>query len=89
MCEELPVPPARGIMRLLPALPVLSLLLGARASSLDSRGPASNRLNVREPIVDVCASINAELVVPDLLGILTAVGVVGEFIFSSSSLPRS
>lgn len=27
--------------------------------------------------LDTCASLNTELVVPDLLGILTAVGIIG------------
>ncbi|KAH8987195.1 hypothetical protein EDB92DRAFT_1818040 [Lactarius akahatsu] len=62
-------------MRLFRALPVLSLLVGARASSLQSREPDAHPLDARD-LLDVCASVNAELVVPDLLGVLTAVGVV-------------
>ena len=71
--EELP---SRG-MRFFTVLPVLSLLLGARAHSLDSRDPVPHRLDVRDTL-DVCGSLNTELVVPDILGILTAVGVIGE-----------
>jgi len=56
-------------MRLFRTLPALGgLFFGARASA--------SRLDVRATI-DVCASLDVELVVPDLLGILTAVGVVG------------
>ena len=69
-------------MRLFSVLPVLSLLLGTRASSHDSRGPAAHRIDVRSPIIDVCVTLDTELVVPDLLGILTAVGVIGEPIIS-------
>ncbi|KAH9051576.1 hypothetical protein EDB83DRAFT_2521972 [Lactarius deliciosus] len=63
------------IMRLFRVLPVPSLLFGARAASLQSREPAAHPLDARD-LLDVCASVNAELVVPDLLGVLTAVGVV-------------
>jgi hypothetical protein len=68
-------------MLLFRVLPVLSLLLGARASSLDWRDPAPHRLDVRDT-PDVCGSVNSEIVVPDLLGILTAVGVIGGSTFS-------
>ena len=61
-------------MRLSRVLPALGLLFGVRASQLDSRVP--HTLDARDPL-DVCASLNTELVVPDLLGILTAVGVIG------------
>jgi hypothetical protein len=63
-------------MRFFRVLPALSLLLGARASSLDSREPAPHRLDTRA-LLDVCVSINADLVVPNALGILTAVGLLG------------
>lgn len=61
-----------GDMRLFSFLPVLGLFLGTRASS-----QALHRFDLRD-LVDVCASINSELVVPDLLGVLTAVGVISE-----------
>ena len=68
-------------MRLFCILPVLSVLLGGRASSLDSRDPAPHRLDVRDT-PDVCGLVNSEIVVPDILGILTAVGVIGKSTFS-------
>ena len=52
-------------MHLFPLLPVLSLLLGTRASSHNPREPVLHRLDVRDPFVDVCASI--------------AVGEIGQF----------
>jgi hypothetical protein len=64
-------------MRLFRVLPALSLLFGARASSsLDSRAPAPHRNDARD-LLDVCASVDTNLVVPDILNILTAVGVIG------------
>jgi hypothetical protein len=75
-------------MRLSRVIPALSLLFGARASSLDSREPASHPLDVRD-LLDVCASINTELAVPDLLGVLTAVGVIGGLIFTLKSSCQS
>lgn len=65
-------------MRLFRVLPLLSLLfgVGVRASSLDSRAPVPHPLDVRD-LADVCASLDTELVVPDVLGILTAVGIIG------------
>jgi hypothetical protein len=57
-------------------LQILSLLFGARASYVDSRGAVPHPLDVRD-ITDVCATVDTELVVPNLLGILTAVGVIG------------
>ena len=65
-------------MRLLHVFPILSFLFGARASSLDSRALAAHPLDARD-LLDVCASINTELVVPDSFGILTAVGVISQF----------
>ncbi|KAF8476343.1 hypothetical protein DFH94DRAFT_109195 [Russula ochroleuca] len=63
-------------MRLFRVLPALSLLFGARASSsLDSRAPAPHRNDARD-LLDVCASVDTNLVVPDILNILTAVGVI-------------
>jgi hypothetical protein len=38
-------------------LPALNLLLGARASFLDSRGSVPHRLGVRDT-PDVCATVN-------------------------------
>jgi hypothetical protein len=56
-------------MRLFRTLPALAgLFFGARASA--------SRLDVRAPI-DVCASLHTQLVVPNVMGILTAVGVIG------------
>jgi hypothetical protein len=74
-------------MRLFSVLPVLGLLLGTRASSHDLREPAPHRLDVRvtSTIIDVCVLLQTELVVPGELEILTAVGWIGESIFSSSS----
>ena len=60
-------------MRLFRVLPVLGLLLGARASSfhrVHPHHPAPQRLDVRDT-PDGCASVSTKLVVPDLLGILT------------------
>jgi len=69
-------------MRLSRVLPALGLLFGARASQLDSRVP--HTLHARDAL-DVCASLNTELVVPDLLGVLTAVGLIGASTFVSKS----
>jgi len=44
---------------------------------------ASSSLARRDP-TDICASINTELVVPDLLGILTAVGVINTCLCESA-----
>ena|ERR1700761_9101262 len=71
------------LMRLFRALPILSLLFGARASSFDSRAPTAHPHDARD-LLDVCSSVDTELVVPDLLGILTAVGVIGQFNFPLS-----
>ena len=65
-------------MRLSRVLPALGMLFGARASQLDSRAPHAVDTH------DVCASLNTELVVPDLLGILTAVGLIGASTFVSN-----
>ncbi len=64
-------------MRLFRVLPTLGLLLGTRASSLDSRSPAPHSLDTRA-LIDVCVTLNTELAVPDLLGIVLAVGLIGE-----------
>ena len=66
-------------MRLFRILPTLSLLFGVRASSLGSREPAAHPLDARD-LLDVCASVNVNLEVPDILGVLKAVGVIGRFI---------
>src|SRR6266702_4435547 len=71
-CSSLP-----AFMRLFRILPILSLLFGARASSLESREPAAHPLDARD-LLEVCASVNVELVVPNLLGVLTAVGIVAQ-----------
>jgi hypothetical protein len=66
-------------MRLSRVLSTFCFLFGACASSLDSRAPAAHPLDARE-LLDVCASVNTELVVPDLLGsILTAAGPISQF----------
>ena len=49
-------------MRLFLFLPVLSLLLRARASSFDSRGPAPHHLDIRDTS-DVCAVVSGNVVV--------------------------
>ena len=74
-------PSNRGYMRLFRVLPALSLLLGARAFSLDSRGQAAHPLDARD-LLDVCVSLNAELAVPDDQGLLSAFGLIGESAFS-------
>jgi hypothetical protein len=76
-------PSNRGYMRLFRVLPVLSLLLVARASSLDSRGQASHPLDARD-LLDVCVFLNAELAVPDDQGLLSAFGLISESAFSLS-----
>lgn len=70
-------------MRLFPLLSILGLL-GIRAPSHDSVEPATHRLGVSS-LMDTWVSMDTEIVVPDLLGIRTAVGVIGKSIFSSSS----
>ena len=66
-------------MRLSHLLSIFCLLFGAYASSFDSRAPAAHPLDARD-LLDVCASVNTELVVPDLLGgILTAAGAISQF----------
>jgi hypothetical protein len=66
-------------MRLFKLLSLLGLLFGARASSLKTREPAPHPLDARE-LLDVCAFVNADLNVPDLLGLLSLVGVIGQSI---------
>ena len=68
-----------SLMRLFHVVPTLGLLFGARASSLGPREPAAHPLDARD-LLDVCASVNANLEVPNLLGVLTAVGVIGRSI---------
>ena len=70
-------------MRFFSVLSLLTLLLGTRASLHDEylRGPPPRRHDVRSPILDVCVSLNLEVVVPDIVnGILTGVGILGESI---------
>lgn len=69
-------------MRLFRFLPALSLLLGARASSLDTRSPKPHRHDVRD-LLDVCVYLNADLKVPNALGLLKVVGVLGTSNFLS------
>ncbi|KAI9439301.1 hypothetical protein H4582DRAFT_2076004 [Lactarius indigo] len=61
--------------RLFHALPVLGLLFEARASSLKAREPAAHPLDVRD-LLDVCASVNTQIAVPDVHGVLTIAGVI-------------
>lgn len=44
-------------------LPFLSLLLGVRGSHVDPREPIPHPLDARDTF-DVCANINAELIIP-------------------------
>ena len=53
-------------MRLFGVLPVLTLLLGARASSLDSREPAPHRIETRDTGADVCYPIDLGYLFPNL-----------------------
>jgi hypothetical protein len=66
-------------------LPVLSLLFGARASNVDSRNAVPHPLDVRDT-VDVCATVDTGLVVPNFLGKMTNVGYISastsSFIFT-------
>jgi len=61
-------------MRPLNVLPVFSLLLGACASSLDSRGSTPDRRDTN----DVCANLGTELVVSDQEGQQTTVGMIDQ-----------
>jgi hypothetical protein len=65
-------------MRLFKLFSLLSLFFGAHASSLKSREPAPHPLDVRD-LLDVCASIDTRLSVPDLGSplLLIYVGIVG------------
>jgi hypothetical protein len=63
-------------MHLFKLFSLLGLFFGARASSLKMREPASHPLDTRG-LLDVCASVNADLDVPNLLGISTTIGVIG------------
>lgn len=75
-------------MRLFRILPVLSLLFGARASSLKLPESAAHSLDAcANGLLDVCAPVNADLVVPDLLGVLTAVGKIDDCL-CLSDLPQ-
>ena len=47
-------------MRLFHGLPILSFLLGAGASSLDSRAPNAHPLDARD-VLDICAYIDQQL----------------------------
>jgi hypothetical protein len=63
-------------MRLFKLFSPLTLLFGARASSLKSREPAPHPLDVRD-LLDLCAPIDREFVVPNSLGVLLSFGVLG------------
>ena len=65
-------------MRSFTTLSLITLLLGTRASSHGLREPGSHRLDARDPIIDICVSLNLDLHVPDINGILTGVGLLGE-----------
>ena len=83
LCAKTTLPPAPAHMRLFSALPLLGLLLGTRASSHDSRAPATHRLDVRTPIVDVCVNLNVDLAVPVIVrgGEPLLVGLIRESTF--------
>ena len=72
-----------SVMRFLRVLPALGLLFGARASQLDSRVP--HTLDTRD-LLDVCADIKVDLIVPNLLNILKAAGLVGASTFYSKNI---
>ena len=61
-------------------LPVLSLLFGVRASNVESRNAVPHPLDVRDT-VDVCATLDTDLVVPDFLGRMTGVGSISASTF--------
>ena len=63
-------------MRLFHVFPILSLLFGARASSLDSRQPDAHPLDARD-VTDVCGDVG-KLVVPKAQGGNTVVGKIGQ-----------
>ena len=65
---------SRG-MRLFHFLPVLGLLLRARASSFDSREPAPHRLDVRDTS-DVCAVVTGTYLYGGFSSSLRSIGVL-------------
>ena len=65
-------------MHLFHVFPILSILFAAHTSSLDSRASAAHPLDARD-LLDVCASIDTNLVIRDWFGVLTAVGIIGQF----------
>ncbi len=69
-------------MRLFRVLPVLGLLLEARASSLDSRQPGPHPLDVRD-LSDVCAPLEGKYIVSNGQGLTLDFGGIGESSFSS------
>ena len=78
-------------MRSFRLLPALSLLFGACAFALEPRDPAPRPLDAQD-LINVCACINAELVVPNSTEIQTPVGVLGGSTFISkfmTSVPVS
>jgi hypothetical protein len=79
VCEVFPLKPAATCVSSLS----FALFLGTHASSHDSREPA-HPLDVRAPILDLCVSLNLDLYVPDVAGVLKLAGLLGESTFSSS-----
>ena len=64
-------------MHSFPVLPILSLLLGVGASSLDSRWQYAHPLDART-VNNVCGNVG-KLVVPNASGGNTVVGKIGQF----------
>jgi hypothetical protein len=62
-------------MHLFRILPILSLLLAARASHVDTREPIPHPLDVRDTF-DICANIDAALIVPSPVGNLIDFGII-------------
>lgn len=65
-------------MRLVRVLPILSFLLGASASSLDTRHPHAHPLDAHD-VSDVCAYVNSDLEVLSEYKVLTDAGPLGQF----------
>ncbi|KAN0135206.1 hypothetical protein V8E53_007097 [Lactarius tabidus] len=74
-------------MRLFRALPILGSLLGASASSLDSRRPDPHPLDARDDL-DLCSTIDKELAVPKLsTGASTVAGMLNNVCLCVSDIP--
>ena len=68
-------------MQLFRVLPILSLLFGARASSLDSRRPDAHPLDARD-VSDVCATLDPGTDDDSLLyDVILMSGYYGQFNF--------